>query len=209
MGHATNEELLSLRDGEAVAAATDAHVAGCAECRTELARLHALRAGLRALPPLPPAPDSWARVMARVEPPVLLVARRSRMQLVAAGMAASLAVAVALGALLLRTPDALSTRGTLATATRSDPTLEELRGRSQRLEAVLAAIEAQPRVTSARSAGAIAELEDGIALVDYQLSQLDMAGLDDATRRALWRKRVELMESLVTVRFAGERADSI
>jgi anti-sigma factor RsiW len=209
MGHASIEELLSLRDGEAVAAATDAHVAACATCRTELAKLHALRAGLRALPPQPTAPDAWARVVARVEPPVMLVARRSRMQLALAGLAASLAVAVALGSLVLRVPPALSTSGSLATATRSDPTIEELRGRSQRLEAVLAAIAAQPRVTSARSAGAIAELEDGIALVDYQLAQVDDAGLDETTRRALWRKRVELMESLVTVRYAGERADSI
>jgi hypothetical protein len=92
---------------------------------------------------------------------------------------------------------------------RSDPTEAELKERSQRLEAVLAAVAAQPRVTSARSAGVIAELEDGIALVDYQLAQVDAAGLDANTRRALWRKRVELMESLVTVRYAGERADSI
>ena len=110
---------------------------------------------------------------------------------------------------MLRVPLVPSVAGTLATATRTDPTLEELRGRSQRLEAVLAAIQSQPRVTSARSAGAIAELEDGIALVDYQLSQVDAADLDAVTRRALWRKRVELMESLVTVRYAGERADSI
>jgi tetrahydromethanopterin S-methyltransferase subunit F len=209
MGHATIEELLNLRDGAAVDATTDAHVAACGECRTELARLHALRAGLRALPPLPPAPESWARVVARVEPPVQLIARRSRMQVAVAGLAASFAIAVALGAVLLQVPATLSTDGTLATATRSDPTLEELRGRSQRLESVLAAVAAAPRVTSARSAGAIAELEDGIALVDYQLAQLDQSDLDAATRRALWRKRVELMESLVTVRYAGERADSI
>ena len=84
MGHATIEELLNLRDGTAVAAAVDAHVTGCGECRTELARLHALRAGLRALPALPPAPESWARVMARVEPPVQLIARRSRMRVAVA-----------------------------------------------------------------------------------------------------------------------------
>ncbi len=209
MGHATIEELLNLRDAASVAAATETHVADCAPCRTELARLHALRAGLRALPALPPAPETWARVMARVEPPVMLVARRSRMQVAAAGLAASLAIAVALGAVMLRAPLVQPAAGTLATATRTDPTLEDLRGRSQRLEAVLAAIQSQPRVTSARSAGAIAELEDGIALVDYQLSQVDTADLDDVTRRALWRKRVELMESLVTVRYAGERADSI
>ena len=209
MGHASIEELLNLRDGTAVAAATDAHVADCAMCRTELARLHALRAGLRALPALPPAPATWARVIARVEPPVMLVARRSRMQVVAAGIAASLAIAVALGAVVLRVPLVQPAADTLATATRTDPTLEALRGRSQRLETVLAAIASQPRITSARSAGAIAELEDGIALVDYQLSHVDAADLDDVTRRALWRKRVELMESLVTVRYAGERADSI
>ena len=203
--------LLELRDGGAVAADAAAHVEACAVCRTELARLRALREGLRALPPVPPGPELWPRVVAAVEPPVVvMVARRSRLRLAVAGIAASVAVAVSVALVVLGGGPGIAGPGAVPVALASaEPTMGDLRQRSQRLESVLAALESTPRVTSARSAGAIAELEDGIALVDYQLGQVEPSVADDALQRALWKKRVELMESLVTVRYAGERADSI
>jgi len=207
MGHLAIEELLSLRDGTAVAPTSAAHHAGCAECLAEVARLGALRDGLRALPPLPPSPELWARVIAAVEPPVTVAARRSRLRLMVAAAAASAAFAVGV-ALVVPPAPAVAPATTLAAAARGEPSLADLMTRSQQLESVLASLEARPRITSARSAGAIAELEDGIALVDYHLAQGD-ATLDAVAQRALWRKRVELMESLVTVRYTGERADSI
>jgi anti-sigma factor RsiW len=203
--------LLALRDGEALDAAVAAHAEGCAHCRAELARLRALRDGLRALPPVPPGPELWARVVAAVEPPVQVVARRSRLRLVVAGVAASAAFAASVALWVLQGAPGSTTApaATPVALASAEPSVGDLKLRSQRLEAVLAALESQPRVTTARSAGTIAELEDGIALVDYQLAQVEPDPRDAALQRALWKKRVELMESLVTVRYAGERADSI
>ena len=209
-GHPGTNALLELRDGGVVEAETDAHVAACPTCRADLARLHALRAGLRALPPVPPGPELWTRVIAAVEPPITIAARRSRAQLLVAGIAASVALAVSVGLFALRgAPDAPAAIVPSIALASAEATVSDLKQRSQRLEAVLAALESRPRVTSARSAGAIAELEDGIALVDYQIGQVDTVDRNAALQRALWKKRVELMESLVTVRYAGERADSI
>lgn len=211
--HPELTDLLALRDhgADAVPEAVATHVAGCASCRAELARLAALRDGLRALPPVPPGPELWARVVAAVEPPVEVVARRSRMRLAVAGVAASLAVATSVALVVLQgVPGGSATDVATPIALASaEPSVGDLKQRSQRLEAVLAALESTPRVTTARSAGTIAELEDGIALVDYQLGQVEPGERDGALHRALWKKRVELMESLVTVRYAGERADSI
>jgi hypothetical protein len=213
--HLDIETLLALRDGDAVAADAGAHVEGCAVCRADLARLRAVRDGLRALPPVPPGPELWARVIAAAEPPVTVVARRSRVRLMVAGVAASAAIAASVTVVVLergRAPDALAARTVAETPVAlasAEPSIGDLRVRSQRLEAVLAALESRPRVTSARSAGTIAELEDGIALVDFQIGQVRPGDEDAALHRALWKKRVELMESLVTVRYSGERADSI
>lgn len=208
--HADIATLLDLRDGGPAAAEAAAHVEACAICRTELARLRALRDGLRALPPVPPGPELWPRVVVAVEPPVVVVvARRTRLRLAVAGIAASAAIAASVALVLLDGGPGAGPVAVPAALASAEPTMGDLRLRSQRLEAVLAALESTPRVTSARSAGAIAELEDGIALLDYQLGQVETSAADDALQRALWKKRVELMESLVTVRYAGERADSI
>jgi hypothetical protein len=206
MGHLTLEDQLNLRDGGPVAPAAAAHHAACAGCRADIARLGALRDGLRSLPPLAPDPGAWARVVAAVAPPVTVVAQRSRIRLMVAAAAATAAFAVGVALIV---PSSTTAPGQqVASAVRSEPSIADLKARSRRLEVVLDALAESPRVTSARSAGAIAELEDGIALVDYHLAQ-GGGTLDAAAERALWRRRIELMESLVTVRYSGERADSI
>jgi hypothetical protein len=129
-----------------------------------------------------------------------------------AGVAASAAFAASVALVVMQGgPGAAPQAGAGAPVAlaSAEPSIGDLKQRSQRLEAVLAALESRPRVTTARSAGTIAELEDGIALVDYQIGQAGAGPADSALHRALWKKRVELMESLVTVRYAGERADSI
>jgi hypothetical protein len=86
------------------------------------------------------------------------------------------------------------------------PALGELVARSQRLEQTLRALPRGPVVVSAGTAGTIAELQDRIALVDYRLN----AGFDEGpgdeleTERArrLWQERVELMNTLLAVRYA-------
>ena len=48
----------------------------------------------------------------------------------------------------------------------------------------------------------IADLEDRIALVDLRLNAADALELTPAQRQALWRERVNLMQSLLQVEYA-------
>lgn len=92
------DELSAYLDGELATAEIDAvgvHIAGCADCRIELAELDAARTAVRALPRLEP-PESYPDSMPQaVAPPV---SRRRRRRLVV-GLAAVAVVAsmVAIG----------------------------------------------------------------------------------------------------------------
>jgi hypothetical protein len=62
----------------------------------------------------------------------------------------------------------------------------------------------ESRVLSGRDAMAAAELEDLIALVDYQLART--RSLDDQRAEQLWQQRVNLMSGLVQVQEQGTRS---
>lgn len=79
---------------------------------------------------------------------------------------------------------------------------------SQQLERLVNDLGRKSTVMSLGTASAIIELEDSIRLIDYQLS-LSGAALDEASREKLWRQRIELLETLATVRLAQDRANSI
>jgi hypothetical protein len=95
-------------------------------------------------------------------------------------------------------PTAPATADTPAT---TDGT-EALIQRSHRLEAVLAAVRDEPEVMNVRTATTIATLEDHIAFVDYRLSMDAENPLPPEQSRRLWQQRVDLMDSLVNVRYA-------
>jgi hypothetical protein len=80
--------------------------------------------------------------------------------------------------------------------------VEGLIQRSMQLEQALRAMPAGPQVVSAGTAGTIAALEDRVALIDYQLSLESEHSLTPEQSRLLWRERVDLMNSLVQVRYA-------
>lgn len=193
--HASIEQLLSLRDGEPVAAEVTAHVAGCGLCSRELTRLRRLRAGLRSLPDWdPPAPRS------------LPLRSGGRLRRPAAGLAlaASLAGAAVLGVWLM--PGGESGPPTVVPGDRP-ATVDALMNQSRYLETVLARLGPRDGVMNASTAATVAELEDSIALIDWRLAG-GGEPLTEAERAALWERRVLLMQSLVTVRYAQTGADS-
>jgi hypothetical protein len=51
-------------------------------------------------------------------------------------------------------------------------------------------------------AATIDTIEQRVQWLDQQLSYAPVAGLDDAQTYQLWRERVDLMDSLVKVRYA-------
>ena len=70
---------------------------------------------------------------------------------------------------------------------------------------LLAALPNQPRLTRAQTALTVADLEDRIQWVDYRLNLASEAGLADEPAAKLWRERVDLLNSLVAVRYAEAR----
>jgi anti-sigma factor RsiW len=192
--HARPDELLSLRDGEPVEARVAAHVAACTECNASLASAVALRERLRGLPVVPAdAGTAWASVQDRLG----RRDRRRRWRATSAPVAAAASVA-ALG--LFATLRVLEPSASADRHLQEPAAVADLRARSQALEAVLAALPERPAVVRADTSLPIDSLESQVQWLDHQLS---FAGsqLPAPQAEALWRNRVEVMNSLVQLRY--------
>ncbi|NGP53916.1 hypothetical protein [Thioalkalivibrio sp. XN8] len=203
--HATTEQLLSLRDGEAVPAEVQDHVAGCRECQQSLTETLGVRAGLRELPPLEPPRDLWATIAVDALP---ATARGTSWWPMAGGLAAGFALGLALILNLGGPADDQPAPGTTTDLVAATPapassvrgaSQAELVATSQQLEAALRALPAAPRVTRTSTAYTIDELQRSIGEVDLMLSE---PALDTASERDLWARRVDLMNTLMQVRYA-------
>ena len=78
----------------------------------------------------------------------------------------------------------------------------ELVAQSQHLEGLLQRLPERPRIERVSTAAMIDTIEDRIQWLDFQLSDASDSGLNEEQTRRLWRERVELMDSLVKVRYA-------
>jgi len=213
--HARREELLMLLDRAPVDQRVADHVQQCAQCAAEIATMARTRDALRALPPLQPPPQAWDRVRAAMsEEPKQSRATRTRSWAVALASAAGVAaVAVAITSMVVRSnpPTGTNEAGPRVAATLLEPDglrtsarrddLAVLMQQSRELEAVLQALPARPHVERVSMAATLDTIEARIQWLD---SQLTYAGeeLDEAQAQRLWSERVELMDSLVKVRYA-------
>jgi hypothetical protein len=192
--HARPDELLSLRDGEPVDACVAAHVAGCAECSAWISSARTLRERLRDLPIVPgDSGTGWVSVQERLgrrERP-----RGGRATAARAAAAASVAALGLFATLRVLEPSATNDRHVAVPVAVAD-----LRARSQALEALLAALPDRPAVARADTSLPIDSLESQVQWLDHQLS---VAGsqLPAPQAEALWRDRVEVMNSLVQLRY--------
>ncbi len=218
--HATVNDLLKLRDREHVAdAELIAHLRGCAECREQLARLKRTTTLLRELPDRVRAPDRWHAIQAQLNAPrEAPEPMRSRPGWwLPAASAAAVVVAVLL-TLPAQQPTTLGPTGEpqqivnapapvdrSPTAGRGSAGPAQLIADSKRLEEMLSSFSESPRVTRASTALTVADLEERIQWVDYRLNLDAEAGLDPEQSQKLWRERVELLNSLVAVRYAEAR----
>jgi hypothetical protein len=80
-------------------------------------------------------------------------------------------------------------------------TLQTLMTESRELEGNLRDLPAKPRVMRAGTAATIADLEDRIAAIDYQLNDPG-SRLSPEDEEIFWRERVRLMKLLVGMRYA-------
>lgn len=206
--HASTEQLLTLRDGDQLSEGIAGHVAGCAECTSELAALISTRDALRALPPFAPPADRLDMILGRVDSG--RSSRRARRFVAMAGLAAS---AVLAAVLLLRMPAPEVAGSPVSVVDAGSSQVAErpfapqrLLAESQRLEALIDDYRRQqPEPSNPRLAGAVRGLEDQVAMVDYGLTYAAEADLDDEQFDQLWQQRVDLMNSIAHVRGAELR----
>jgi hypothetical protein len=196
--HASIADLLSLRDAAPVDARIAQHVEACADCARELQRLSLTRLTLQRLPQSDAPAESWRAIQERIAVP----AERGSSGRWWAAAAAVGALALMVGALVQRAerPSVVDATPTPA-ATRAEP-LADLVERSQELERILQSLPERPRIERVSTVATIDALEQRIQWLDFQLSYAPEESLDDAQASRLWRERVELMDSLVKVRYA-------
>jgi hypothetical protein len=198
--HARLVDLLSLRDGERVDPAIQAHVARCAECSAALAATSDLADRLRTLPQAPAAgPGAWSLLERRIASRDGRLRRRDRL---APWAAAASVAALALFASLRtseRPPSPEIDPSRVATEPAGDA-VTALQARSQVLEAVLAALPARPAVERAGTSLPIETLEAQVQWLDHQITATG-ATYAPSDEERLWRDRVEILNSLVQLRY--------
>jgi anti-sigma factor RsiW len=204
--HASIDHLLSLRDGEPVDAATAAHVEQCQHCSAELRKLRETRAQLQSLPQLD-APTSFQEVQRAMARPVAATRRALSARLVA-GLAFVTLTTIFFVALRDETAPTVVDRS-VEPDEQATPLLDvetarvpELVAQSRRLEDLLQQLPERPRIERVSTAAMIDTIEERIQWLDFQLSDAPDSGLNERQTQRLWSERVELMDSLVKVRYA-------
>jgi len=198
--HARLEQLLSLRDGEPVDALIRDHVAECVSCAAELARLATTREHLRSLPMLDPPNQLWMNISARIKQ-VESQHSKARPVWISLGVAAAALIVTTLSWF----QDAHESSVVLRPSVSSSQTqLTALVQRSQQLEAELNALPQRPSVERVATAVNIDGIEQRIQWLDFHLSAANDV-LDQMQTQQLWQERVNLMDSLVKLRYAEAR----
>jgi hypothetical protein len=208
--HPDIADFLTLRDQRDLQGPVAEHVAGCAACRAEVERLERLRMAMRSAP-LEAGPDHWQQVADRLDGTVTVKPWPRPSWRLAGGLAAVLVVALGL-ALFDRPPP----QGHMTPAIANTPMLPAKAGdsvaalmaESKRLESMLASIPDEPRVVRAATVLTAAGLEDRIEWIDLALGAGNDSRFDSAAVAPLWRQRVDLLNSLVAVRYAQVRTAS-
>lgn len=204
--HADIRELLTLRDGAPVAAHIAEHAKTCGQCRAEIARLREMGAQLRQMPGFAPPARVWAAIEQALSAPEAATPRSRGARTVA--LVAGLLGATLVSVLLWRSERGhfSNRRGVAAVAGDAGAeSLPSLVARSQRLEALLRGLP-RPAVERAATAAVIDELQARIQMLDVQLSETEGAALDRPRAQQLWAARVQLLDSLLGVRYAEHAA---
>jgi hypothetical protein len=200
--HATYQELLSLRDGTSVGADIARHVNDCEHCRHQLADLEHITSGLRTLPQFAPSPQTWGVIRDELHRQRGL---RTSSRWPFAAAASVLVASIALIAIWATHQNwVVSATSTLiaASATNGRDSIAPLVARSQELEQILRNLPQRPTVERAATAATIDELQTRIQVLDFQLSNAMPSELEHDQDQRLWSARVQLLSSLVYVRYA-------
>jgi hypothetical protein len=206
----STEDLLAVRDSEPLDARAKAVIESSLAHGRAVERLRRVQNALRALPALEPPADVLARVL---EAKDAREVGRTRWLRFAAG--AGVAAAVATAAIVYVTTSGQSRQPEVAPVTlvaSGEPNAPHFTAtpvsyvslveQSGRLDQLLAELPAQRPLMTGATASTIAGLEDRIAFLDEQLAFSAAGKVPVPQRAALWSDRVELMNALVSVRYA-------
>ncbi|OYW05417.1 MAG: hypothetical protein B7X11_01970 [Acidobacteria bacterium 37-65-4] len=188
--HPRGDELLALRDGQP-APEVESHVASCPECTAELRRLTRTAKALRDLPPARPPFDAWPSLKSQLQEPAWSV------QAGAAWAALLLVLLSGSFIILSRHAPPMEDPAVIREQESVKEKIEPLKAQSRTLEGALSAYRSRSQVLSGRTAGTIAYLEDGLAIVDLQLSLLQTQDTEPEKLLRLWQERVKLLNALV------------
>jgi hypothetical protein len=154
---------------------------------------------LRALPLVASDPGGWQAVQQKLARQVRRTQRRAHVaRFAAAASLAALGFFAGLKVLETRPADQLAT--SVASVAAGD-SVAKLRARSQALEELLAAMPSRPAVERADTSLPIETLEAQVQWLDHQLSIAGAAREPAPDAEQLWRDRVEVMNSLVELRY--------
>jgi hypothetical protein len=200
--HARIDQLLSLRDGAPVDAEVRVHVQHCTHCLTEASRVVKTRSRLQELPAFDPPTDVWPKIAAQA---AAQPARRVPLAVVAA--AAAVIVGVVTVFVIRETPKApqLAEKPFVDERVPSivpDSDMQKLIAQSRELDQLLEYLPQRPQVERVSLAATVDSIEERIQVLDWQLAYGPDVGLDRRQAHRLWSERVELMDSLVKVRYA-------
>lgn len=159
------------------------------------ARLNGIEARLAALAGFEPPAAGWRAVLAARDAREKRLDRRWPLAVTAAALVATVGIAVGLHS----AQDALEAGA--ASGTGTPRVAAEIRAENERLESLLAQLPEQ-RAMRGSTAFTVAELEDRLALLDDRLSRVTLEPNAPERAERLWRERVEVMDTLVRVRFA-------
>jgi hypothetical protein len=159
-------------------------------------RLSEWSARLAALPDFEPPEAAWQAIQAACR------SRDSNARLRwPLALAATLLAAVAGMPFLLQPAQHQPVSLSGLTSDPASPATEAIQAQNARLESLLATLP-ERRAMRGSTAFTVSQLEDRLALVDDRLSRIAMEPNAPEFSERLWRERVELMNSLVQVRYA-------
>jgi hypothetical protein len=197
--HADFQELLKVRDNAPTSAEVRLHVAGCPQCRLELGRLQKLKSELRQLPQFVPPQHVWPAIRVDLDRLPNRPRRSGLLILAAAILAGAIAVAFLWSARMVPGPVTVD-RAVAKNVDDDQAAVAILVVRSEELENILRTLPRRPSVQRAATSAAIDDLQLRIQVLDQQIF-LMRRGDRDQSQRA-WKSRVELLSSLVSVRYA-------
>lgn len=161
---------------------------------------------IKALPVLEPPPAAEAATLAAMAAAAARAARSTRPAPATWAIAASLIVALGIAALIAAVVlDGARPGPATPTAAVEDAELDRLLESSAYLEQLLVALP-QRQLMRVSTAGTIVGLEERLALIDGALVRAEAEDVPPGYRAALLRDRIDVMNALVTVRYAQSSA---